>query len=182
MPNQFDPNSYAKGRPRGSNKQGTGRSHSQPLRAWKGIADRLAREAGEMAPAPEPTPRRRPRRKTIKLWKDPGAVERGRKGAATRKANAPQRAAKSEHERRSDAAKRGWAKIPPAERSDRALRGWETRDMLHGRTRTKRDNQRYLEDQQRLEKSQKYGRRRRDSGAFSHLPRGDAPYSGKTIF
>ncbi len=135
---------------KGRNKQG---SHSQPRRAWKELSELLYRESGGVIPTDPPAPRRRPRRKTIKLYKDEAAVERGRRGAATRKANAPQRAAQSEHERRSKAAKKGWDKIPASERTARAKRGWDTRDARYGHPRgseqIKRDRRAAKETEQR---------------------------------
>lgn len=163
MSNQFVPGSGKKAR----NKQG---SHSQPLPAWKGINEAERRDLarrGILLPDPEPAPpRRRRRRKTIKLWKDEAAVERGRKGAAARKANAGKRAAQSEHERRSAAARKGWAKIPKEERTRRAERGWETRDQRYGRTRASGDQQRLADEARRQRKHEEYGRARRPSGTY----------------
>src|SRR5689334_6125196 len=110
MPNQFDPNSYHKGR-RGRNKQGTARNQSQPLQAWKGIAERLYREE---APYERPAATTRPLTKTGRPRKRMNTQQREAREESKRR-NKEQRAAKSEHQRRSEAAKKGWDKLSKAE-------------------------------------------------------------------
>lgn len=122
---------------------------------------------------PPPPPARRRRRKTVKLWKDQAAVERGKRGAATRKAKKAQQAAQSEHERRSQAARKGWAKIPKDERTERAIRGWDTRYAQSGRSRSEREHRQRLEDAGRKTRHQLYGnsRTRPRSGPYAGDPR-----------
>lgn len=130
---------------------------------------------GYSEPMEEP-PRRRKRRKTVKLWKDEAAVERGRKGAATRKANAGARAAQSEHERRSAAARKGWAGISKEERSAIARAGWDTRYARQGVSREDRTHER----QARGARDQRRRRVPKDSNPFARFAqpdnRGRAPF------
>ena len=110
---------------KGRNKQG---AHSQPLDAWKRIAELEYEDALQHGAQPYKRPRAatRPLTPTGRPRKRINTQAREQRNQ-TRRRNKEQRTAEEEHERRSKAARLGWSRQTPEQRSARADKGWDTK-------------------------------------------------------